>query len=76
MSSEVAAQQPIESDRDDGDGPDREPATIARSPDGDVRGVAIVLGADDLRKLGISLAEVDAVVPRVYNGALILDPVS
>lgn len=56
------------------DSPDREHATVGHTPDGDLRGVAVFLTGDDLRKLGLS-RDVKAVVPRVFNGAVLLEPV-
>lgn len=53
----------------------REPAQIARDPRGDVVGVAIYLTAGDLRSLGINPSGVDAVVPRVVSGAVLVEPV-
>ncbi|WP_226042494.1 hypothetical protein [Natrinema sp. DC36] len=55
--------------------PDREPATVARSPDGEPRGVAVYLTAADLRKLGILPDGVEAVVPQIKNGAVLIKPV-
>ncbi|WP_348609763.1 hypothetical protein [Halobaculum rarum] len=49
----------------------REPATIASSPNGERRGVAIYLTADDLRRLGIP-HDVNAVVPCILNGAVLI----
>lgn len=54
---------------------DREPATVARSPDGEPRGVAVYLTAADLRKLGILPDGVEAVVPKIKNGAVLIKPV-
>lgn len=55
--------------------PDREPATVARSPDGEPRGVAVYLTAADLRKLGLIPDGVEAVVPKIKNGAVLIEPV-
>lgn len=55
--------------------PDREPATVGHTSDGDLQGVAVFLTGDDLRKLGMS-RDVTAVVPRVFNGAILLEPVA
>lgn len=54
---------------------DREPATVARSPDGEPRGVAVYLTAADLRKLGLIPDGVEAVVPKIKNGAVLIKPV-
>lgn len=54
---------------------DREPATVGHTSDGDLQGVALFLTGDDLRKLGMS-RDVTAVVPRVLNGAILLEPVA
>jgi len=54
---------------------EREPATVASTPDGEPRGVAIYLTADDLRKLGILPDGVEAVVPVVNDGAVLIKPV-
>jgi hypothetical protein len=51
----------------------REPATIATAPNGERQGVAIYLTADDLRQLGIS-HDVNAVVPSILNGAVLIKP--
>ena len=51
---------------------DREPATIVDSG-GERQGVAIYLTADDLRRLGIA-HDVNAVVPFVLNGAVLIKP--
>jgi len=50
---------------------DREPATVSRSPDGQLMGVAVYLTADDLRSLGLP-QDVEAVLPSVYKGTLVL----
>lgn len=55
--------------------PEREPATVARSPDGEPRGVAVYLTASDLRELGIIPDGVEAVVPKIKNGAVLIEPV-
>lgn len=55
--------------------PDREPATVARSPDGEPRGVAVYLTAADLRKIGILPDGVEAVVPKIKSGAVLIEPV-
>lgn len=55
--------------------PEREPATVVRSPDGEPRGVAVYLSAADLRKLGILPDGVDVVVPEVTNGVVLIKPV-
>lgn len=52
---------------------EREPATIASAPNGERRGVAIYLTADDLRRLGIP-HDVNAVVPSILNGAVLIKP--
>lgn len=54
---------------------EREPATVASTPNGEPRGVAIYLTADDLRALGLLPDGVDAVVPEIKNGAILLKPV-
>lgn len=54
---------------------DRDPATIQTDRDGRRRRVVICLNADDLRRLGIS-RDVNAVVPSVLNGAVLLNPVN
>jgi len=65
-------------DGDDNEGleidADREPATVSRSPDGQLAGVAVYLSADDLQSLGLS-KDVEAVVPSIYKGTLVLRPV-
>lgn len=52
---------------------DRNPSTIASAANGERRGVAIYLTADDLRRLGIA-HNVDAVVPSILNGAVLIKP--
>lgn len=53
---------------------DREPATVSRTPDGQIAGVAVYLSADDLRSLGLP-QDVEAVVPSIYKGTLVLHQV-
>jgi hypothetical protein len=78
MSTESPAVHTDAPEQDEGS-PDtdqeREPATVASTPDGEPRGVAIYLTADDLRKLGILPAGVEAVVPEVSDGAVLIKPV-
>lgn len=64
-----------ESDDETVSGIDREPATVACSPDGETRGVAVYLTAADLRKLGLVPDGVEAVVPKIKNGAVLIEPV-
>lgn len=59
-------------DKEDETESDREPATVVHSS-GERQGVAIYLTADDLRRLGIA-HDVDAVVPFVLNGAVLIKP--
>lgn len=70
-----SAPVPEESSDEDNDGlefdTDREPAMVSRAPDGQIRGVAIYLSGDDLRSLGVN-KDVEAVVPSIYQGTLVL----
>jgi hypothetical protein len=56
------------------DGPrDGRTAQLARDADGDALGSAVFFDADDLRALGVDLADADRVRYAVENGHLVLD---
>lgn len=49
------------------------PATVARTPDGDAKGVGIFLTADDLRQLGLDPEETEEVVPKIEDGVILVE---